>query len=57
MYIAAVYSALACFEIEVPDDATEGEFDELANEWLTEHFCEVAEAIDDAEIGLEEVWA
>ena len=57
MRIEAVFDAVACFEIEVPDGTTEGECEVLARKWLDEHFCEVADAINESEIDVKEVYA
>ena len=56
MVIMAVFDAIAAFDIEVPDGATEDECMAIANEWLTENICEVAEEINDSEISVREVW-
>ena len=56
MVITAVFDAIAAFDIEVPDDATEDECMAIANEWLTENIWDVAEVINDSEISVREVW-
>lgn len=56
MFITAVFDAVACFNIEVPDGATERECEILAGEWLDEHFYEVADSINDSEIDVKEVY-
>ena len=56
MIITAVFDAVACFEIEVPDGTSEAECEILAGEWLDENFYEVAESINDSEIDVKEVY-
>ena len=56
MVITAVFDAIAAFDIEVPDGATEEECMKLAGEWLDEHYSEVSDSICESEIDVKEVW-
>lgn len=56
MIITAVFDAIAAFDIEVPDEATEEECMKLAGEWLDEHYVVVSDLICESEIDVKEVW-
>ena len=56
MIITAVFDAVACFDIEVPDGTPEHECEILAREWLDEHFYDVASEINDSDIDVREVY-
>lgn len=56
MIITAMFDAVACFDIEVPDGTPEHECEILAREWLDEHFYEVASEINDSDIDVREVY-
>ena len=55
--VTAVFDAVCCFDIEVPDDATEQEMEAIAGEWLDENIDLVSSAIDESQIDVKEVWA
>lgn len=56
MIITAVFDAVYCVELEVPDGTTEAEAEALAGEWLDENICEVSEGINESEIDVKEVY-
>lgn len=56
MKLCAVFDAIYVVEIDVPDGTPEDEFDDIANDYLAEHFCEIAEGIDDSDIDVNEVY-
>jgi len=56
MKITAVFDAVTCYEIEVPDGTPPDECEILAGEWLDENFERVAEAINESMIDVKEVY-
>jgi hypothetical protein len=56
MKIIAVFDAVTCYEIEVPDGTSPDECEILAGEWLDENFERVAEAINESMIDVKEVY-
>jgi hypothetical protein len=56
MVVEAIYDAIACFEIEVPDDATEDDISAIANEFLNDNYGMVCDAISESEVAFKEAY-